>query len=516
MTSMQGRDRRGLTTFASLYVGSTVVVSVLLTTVLVMRDAQRVLEQVETQGRALAGRLDQELARRGFVVDALAAHAENLLTFPSSALPVATAHLTPDAGRESFALALPAGSRTEHWGNLTGEGPIPAPDSRRAREMAVALALTPAFHAAAAQMPGQPWAYYFSRDRFLYLYPRVDADQVHWSTELAAEHFSLRGKALTQFERRLYWSAIYRDKGGKGLLATASRPVFDGALTLGTVNVDIAMQTLLDILAAAVVPCAQVELLDADGRAMDLSSSDTHSPLTDGAPHDHDALDTPFDFALRSGWTLRVRPERDAIVAEALQHSLVYVVFLVLVTGGLVLAVLLRRALRQVEALSIRDSLTGLFNRRHFDEVAAVEVARARRGTMKLGLAIVDVDHFKAFNDRYGHHGGDETLRAVADALLGSLRRAGDQVFRIGGEEFAILADVQTTEQMSALAARLREAVRSLNRPHEGSPLGQVTISVGHTVVQAADWVDKETAYRRADEALYRAKAAGRDRVEAG
>jgi diguanylate cyclase (GGDEF)-like protein len=96
------------------------------------------------------------------------------------------------------------------------------------------------------------------------------------------------------------------------------------------------------------------------------------------------------------------------------------------------------------------------------------------------------------------------------------LRRAGDQIFRIGGEEFAILADVQTPAQMEILSQRLCEAVRSLDLRHEASSSGRVTISVGFTVITADDWVDRDTAFRRADAALYQAKAAGRDCIRTG
>jgi diguanylate cyclase (GGDEF)-like protein len=211
-----------------------------------------------------------------------------------------------------------------------------------------------------------------------------------------------------------------------------------------------------------------------------------------------------------------VLPDRDAVLRDAFEHAMVYVAFLVLILAGVLLAMWLRRTLAQVEALSVRDALTGVYNRRHFDDVANVEVGRARRGTIRVGLALIDVDHFKAYNDHYGHSGGDEALRAVARALQAALRRAGDQIFRIGGEEFAILADVQTPAQMEILSQRLCEAVRSLDLRHEASSSGRVTISVGFTVITADDWVDRDTAFRRADAALYQAKAAGRDCIRTG
>jgi diguanylate cyclase (GGDEF)-like protein len=516
------RQWRGISaaTVVLLYGAGTLIASLLLSSVLVVRDTERTLKRIESETRSLAVRLDQELARRAFVVDAMAAQAELLLTMPTAVLPDAVSllhsHSSPERpSADGFELALPPGASNRQWGNLTGEGGIPVKGSPRAREMAMALALSPAFAAAASQLTEQPWAYYVSRDRFLYLYPRVAPEEASWSPALAAEHFSLRGVPVVEFERRIYWSKIYRDFAGKGLLATASRPVFEGQADIGTVNVDIRMQTLLDTIKDAAVPLSSVQLLDADGAEMDLgpvgATTGSRVPAS-GGPTWGEGISIP----LQSAWTLRVLPDRDAVLRDAFEHAMVYVAFLVLILAGVLLAMWLRRTLAQVEALSVRDALTGVYNRRHFDDVANVEVGRARRGTIRVGLALIDVDHFKAYNDHYGHSGGDEALRAVARALQAALRRAGDQIFRIGGEEFAILADVQTPAQMEILSQRLCEAVRGLDLRHEASSSGRVTISVGFTVITADDWVDRDTAFRRADAALYQAKAAGRDCIRTG
>ena len=169
-----------------------------------------------------------------------------------------------------------------------------------------------------------------------------------------------------------------------------------------------------------------------------------------------------------------------------------------------------------VAALSVRDPLTGVYNRRHFDACMRIECSKARRVGTRFGVAILDIDHFKAFNDRYGHHAGDQALRAVAQALGASLQRLSDQPFRIGGEEFAVIAHVERAEQMQRLGEKLCAAIRALAIPHAGSPQGVVTISIGATLVDGASDIDAEGAYQQADAALYRAKEAGRDRVVLG
>ncbi|WP_338766540.1 sensor domain-containing diguanylate cyclase [Massilia sp. METH4] len=168
-----------------------------------------------------------------------------------------------------------------------------------------------------------------------------------------------------------------------------------------------------------------------------------------------------------------------------------------------------------LEKLALQDGLTGLANRRQFDVSLGNEFSRATRHGASLGLAMIDVDHFKAYNDHYGHSAGDDCLRAVARAIREHTpKRAGDLAARYGGEELAVLlpnTDVAGTE---AVAERMRAAVAALRLPHAGSALGIVTISAGVAAQVPRRGIDEAGALvERADRALYRAKAAGRDRV---
>lgn len=174
----------------------------------------------------------------------------------------------------------------------------------------------------------------------------------------------------------------------------------------------------------------------------------------------------------------------------------------------------LRGLTNELKLQATTDALTGLANRRAIDECLAIELARTKRSGQPLSLVMIDIDHFKAFNDIYGHPAGDACLRSVANALEQTERRAGDFVGRYGGEEFcAILPD---TDEDGAyfFAERLRKAVRELGQRHEGSEKGVITISVG-VATYAAEEADRTDVrlIARADEALYVAKGAGRDRV---
>ncbi|HJV53757.1 MAG TPA: diguanylate cyclase [Noviherbaspirillum sp.] len=166
--------------------------------------------------------------------------------------------------------------------------------------------------------------------------------------------------------------------------------------------------------------------------------------------------------------------------------------------------------------LSSEDALTQLANRREFDRRIAQEWARAKREGQFLALILIDVDCFKAYNDRYGHPAGDACLRGIASTLASVLRRSSDLVARFGGEEFVALLPGTGTEEAAALAERMRLAVRELQLPHEASSAAPiVTASFGVCAMRPADDEQPSVLLDRADAALYRAKQGGRDRVAA-
>jgi diguanylate cyclase (GGDEF)-like protein len=176
-----------------------------------------------------------------------------------------------------------------------------------------------------------------------------------------------------------------------------------------------------------------------------------------------------------------------------------------------------RRALAQAQLarLSLTDALTGLPNRRRFDEAFAASWENASRSSEPLSLLIVDADHFKRFNDEHGHAVGDEVLKALAHSLAASVHRRTDLVCRFGGEEFAML--LPATDQRGALriAERIHAEVKSLSVPAVGIVSGAVTVSIGLASTEGGAGLAGPSLFLRlADQALYAAKAAGRDRTE--
>jgi len=169
----------------------------------------------------------------------------------------------------------------------------------------------------------------------------------------------------------------------------------------------------------------------------------------------------------------------------------------------------LREALR---TQSVRDALTGLYNRRYLEETLEREVRRAARAQQSLGLLMIDLDHFKSFNDTYGHDAGDAVLRETGLSLTKGVR-AEDFVCRFGGEEFVVMLPTADLKAACARAERLRSTMKELTILHQGRSMGMITISLGVAAFPEHGTSPKELM-AAADAALYAAKRSGRDRVE--
>jgi diguanylate cyclase (GGDEF)-like protein len=166
-----------------------------------------------------------------------------------------------------------------------------------------------------------------------------------------------------------------------------------------------------------------------------------------------------------------------------------------------------------LQELANHDGLTGIANRRAFDETLKLEWRRAMRDAQPLSLLLGDVDLFKHYNDNYGHLAGDECLKQVAHAMSEEMQRASDLVARYGGEEFAVILPNSTLEGAAVVAERMRQAVEQLAIPFTGSETGCVTISIGVASVAPSPSGDSWQLISTADAALYRAKASGRNRT---
>jgi diguanylate cyclase (GGDEF)-like protein len=172
----------------------------------------------------------------------------------------------------------------------------------------------------------------------------------------------------------------------------------------------------------------------------------------------------------------------------------------------------LAEANSRLEVLSITDALTGVANRRRFAEVLASEWDRAQTTGRPIGIVLMDIDHFKRYNDRYGHPAGDECLRQVATILDGAVRGT-DLLCRYGGEEFAVILRDVDDDGAACISERFRAAVADAPQDHVDHPDGNVTISIGAATGIPSASLTAEELIARADAALYRSKEHGRNQV---
>lgn len=170
--------------------------------------------------------------------------------------------------------------------------------------------------------------------------------------------------------------------------------------------------------------------------------------------------------------------------------------------------------LDRIEQLSITDELTGLYNRRKFNTDFPQELNRAQRDKKSLALLILDIDHFKHYNDTYGHQEGDKVLQTIGETMKQTFLRAGDFSYRLGGEEFGVLLSSSQPHELKTMAERIRINIEALGIPHAHNTAAPVvTTSIGMMIVSEDHTETPNAIYRATDDALYRAKEAGRNRV---
>ena len=255
----------------------------------------------------------------------------------------------------------------------------------------------------------------------------------------------------------------------------------------------------------------------------DMLNGRTHAAIREGLSNNFPSLisqtlnKAPFPFyssALDASANHRMQQAVQVIPFEVSGMSRHCLIQITDVSKVVMREKLLREQSAVLKTMSYTDGLTGIANRRHFDERLAEECARARRAHVSVSLFIIDIDFFKPYNDSYGHLQGDECLRDVALTLAGVLQRPGDLVARYGGEEFAAILPATDHEGALRMAEGMREAVEARALEHKGSSIAPyVTVSIG-VATRMPNGSDDETLLIRAtDLGLYEAKRAGRNRV---
>ena len=249
----------------------------------------------------------------------------------------------------------------------------------------------------------------------------------------------------------------------------------------------------------------QLSMVDAVERMYSYRASSQYPLVLEAALSRQSILASWHDYLLRSALFVLLVMVAMALCAIALIRQIRF---------GQRTEAELRNAHAALQKLAMQDGLTGLANRRQLDAALPDEMGRARRSGRPLGLIMLDIDHFKRFNDLYGHPAGDECIRAVGQAVLACVGRAGDLVVRYGGEELLVLLPESDEAGTWQVAEKILHTVRSLAIHHAGNDPGIVTISAGvHVWRHTEKNLRAQHLVQAADQALYEAKSHGRNRL---
>ena len=455
--------------------------------------------------QALADHIDHELEGHIYNVMAMRNLAESYLSgyLHRSGNPADRLRFMPE--QDGYASSPPGGGEGHLAdGRMVGIGPVPAPDSSVIEEMRMAESLTPLMRAIRDRSPDTPWVYYTSAQAFIYLFPAEEAEDFFFTPKMLEMEFLTGATPQANPSHKFFWTKPYLDEAGKGLMATVSYPIYQAAQFKGSVSIDVSVKNLQYIIDMHPLANINIALVSEDGQQL--------AHRAQKAPLDEAGGDERHRLSLKlAPWHIDVTLDEYHILREALKDQASHIVGEVMLVATLSFSALLARYSHRVRTLSIRDGLTGLYNRRFFDEIGPRQFDAARRGMVRLGMISADVDYFKKYNDTYGHQQGDMVLKGVAKALEQSLLRGTDLVFRLGGEEFCLLVFMQDQDTLHPILAKLNHAVRDMKMPHEGNPPGYVTISLGAVIIDKQGWLNVDAAYQRVDEALYQAKSRGRD-----
>lgn len=464
-------------------------------------------EHVRLAGQQIAQSLDHELDVHVSHLKAMRYLADRFLSGRARGVESPISHLVPVPEHGGYQSVLaPDFGDPAHLGRFTGVGPVPRPEDPVSEEMMMVVGLTPVMRAIKERGDDVPWVQYASAREFMFIFPYKGSENFHFQRDLLKRDYFARATPEANPKREMFWSLPYDDAAGQGRIVTVSQPIYRSDVFLGSVSIDFKVDSLKRFLRAVPIPKTHVHVVDGGGRPIVQAWSHEDDPNV--APHDKIRLpltSTP--------WMVELSIDEGELLAAAVQGRGWHIVAVGVLGVTLLFLLQLTRSNRRVRDMAITDALTGLHNRRHFDVVSEHQFELAKRKHLVVGLAILDIDFFKKYNDHYGHQQGDVALREVAQAIRRALRRGSDQVFRVGGEEFAMLLALHDAAELEPLMQHVNQCIRDLQMPHVGNPCGHVTVSIGATVVRHDRWLSVGEAYKRADEALYVAKTTGRDRT---
>ena len=468
-----------------------------------------------TTGTKLQLIFRNEILSRENTIEILRSAAESYLEDKTTLNASLLEQIRPYPEKRGYIMTDLAGYEPVELGTLTGLGPVPQRGTVLLKEIYMAISLSPVFKALMNNNPDTPWVYYTSYNNFIYIYPPIVPEDFFFSDRLLSKDFIKSALPENNPEKEIFWSPIYLDEAGKGLMTTLSAPLYLKDSFLGSVSIDVHVNKLNWLLQSYKQKDSTNHLVNSKGEDI-LTPGKSFAGISPGRmtpgvlyPYKKGWISV-YEMDIEN-WYILIETDKKSIYRDTLKKTLpvFFIAFLLLIT--LTLVFLLFKAWKKVETLSTKDPLTGSLNRFVFDNIARQNFASTKRENTAFGLISIDIDYFKKFNDTYGHLKGDQALKAVTRVLRNTLTRETDYFFRVGGEEFAVITLSNTESQLSLLLEKLRDAVYSLKMPHEASPMGRVSISLGGYIVNREFNDSFHDAFEKSDMALYQAKSQGRN-----
>ncbi|PJZ57403.1 sensor domain-containing diguanylate cyclase [Leptospira barantonii] len=400
-------------------------------------------------------------------------------------------------------------------GTLTAVGSISEINTSLLKEIEAALSLRGQFESLTEKQSEVVWAYYLSKQKFLYITPKFKDENYYFTEELYTGPFWTQANPEANPTGRQIITDLYEDLAGKGLMITVSEPVYVKGKFIGVASIDIGLDAMRRILDSG--DCiGESMLIDENGKIVAKSSAfnldDRLSPSVASAvmtPKESFFIDQGsfwIGFEIKSGeiWLVHEIKIIEYVVF-IIKNLLPFWALVLTFSIVLILYIKLRSSMNQVSTLIHTDPLTGIWNRRGFLKLTQKSLAIGNRHGKDWTILMIDIDHFKQVNDKFGHETGDKTLVKVAQVLSHSIRQS-DAVCRWGGEEFAVFLFGANQKDSENIAENLRKEVETQVHLEDGSA---VTLSIG--ISQGKQ--NLEESFADADQALYRAKGAGRNRV---
>ena len=409
--------------------------------------------------------------------------------------------------------------------NLLGWSEI-EDDKRYIQEQEAALFLSSYLKLVYESNKNFAWVYYFSKHNFAVIYPYISADDFSFTQDLHKEPFFECATPKLNPNAELFFTRLYTDAIGKGLMLTIGKPVYYKKDFLGTIDVDITLNNMdnalfkLDTLKnKSLIYNDKFEVLGSNNIISDFNRSKIYK-ATDFLPKELLAIKETSKVIYLDGRYLFVKKIKDTPFTFLYYqdakvvwwHSLWYVLPIVLFIFLFFLVLYLYKKAKSVmgelQDQAIKDYMTGAFNRRYFFEVSSAIFLKAKRNQTSVAIIMTDIDDFKSINDKYGHQAGDVGIKYVKEVFDKNLRKS-DLFARFGGEEFCILLDNISLKDTEMLVEKIRKEFEA-----------SVLVSENHTFSYTVSFgvayglLDNvEDMINLADKALYRSKNDGKNRV---